>query len=278
MAAVKRAFADLAEGQVHYWTSRTPVKGSRPVVVLHPGPGTARLQVPLLEVLAETRTVYAPDLMGMGDSAPPPFDDDDPPEISYYADAVARFLDQVGVEQCDFYGSSLGGRVAVDLAVSQPERVHRLMLGMVRIMKGDDLEAMAHRHAPKVEPDQSGLHVHFLWGRLRDLYTYFPWFKHTAANMRKTDLPPADLMHVAFIEQVKMATTAHKAFSAYYRYPIEEKLGQIKAKTLVRGDGIADLIPNARDWDPALKGDPMTADPVLVNTFAAQLVEFMDED
>jgi len=276
MAGVKRAFADLAEGQVHYWVSETRVADKLPILLLHPGPGTARIQLPLLEVLAETRTVLAPDLMGMGDSTPPPFDDTDPPGIDYYADAVSRFLDSLNVDTCDVYGSSLGGRVAIELAVSQPNRVNRMMLGMVRILEEEHLEDMAHRHAPKVEPDQSGVYVHFLWSRMRDLYTYFPWFKHTAASMRKTGLPNADLMHVAFIEQVKMATTAYKAFSAYYRYPIREKLGQIKAKTLVRGDGIAEMIANAEEWDPALKGDPLTSTPELVTAFAAQMADFMD--
>ena len=46
----RRAFADLKEGQVHYWTSRTATPDKLPLLVLHPGPGTARIQVPLLEV------------------------------------------------------------------------------------------------------------------------------------------------------------------------------------------------------------------------------------
>ena len=278
MESIKRDFADLDEGQVHYWTSRTAIRDKPPLVLLHPGPGTARIQVPLLEVLSTSRTVIAPDLMGMGDSAPPPFADEDSPELDYYADAVARFLDAIGVAQCDVYGSSLGGRVAVELAVSWPDRVRRLILGQVRIMKGQDLEAMAKRHAPKVEPDQNGVYVHFLWNRLRDLYTYFPWFKRKEENRRKKDLPPAELMHVAFIEQMKMATTAHLAFSAYYRYPVEEKLGLIKAKTLVRGDGIAPMIPNATDWDPVLKGDPLTSPPDAVAAFADQINVFLDSD
>ena len=277
MADVKRAFADLEEGQVHYWHSSNPESDKSPLLLLHPGPGTARIQVPLIEALSKSRRVIAPDLMGMGDSAPPPFGDNDPPGIDYYAGAVARFLDTLNIETCDVYGSSLGGRVAVELAVSRPERVRRLMLGLVRIIKGQDLEAMARRHAPKVEPDQSGAHIHFLWSRLRDLYTYFPWFKRTADSMHNVDLPPAELMHIAFIEQMKMAATAHKAFSAYYRYPIEEKLAQIKAKTLVRGDGIAEMIPNAKDWDPMLKRDPLTSDPKLVADLANQMIAFLDE-
>lgn len=276
MGLVKRAFADLDEGQVHYWTSKKVVPQTTPLVILHPGPGSARIQVPLLEALCETRTVIAPDLMGMGDSSPPPHNQDNPPDISYYADAVMRFLQTLGIETFDLYGSSLGGRVAMDLAVSHPTKVRRLMLGQVRIMRGQSHTDMAKQHAPKVKPDQSGLYVQFLWSRLRDLYTYFPWFKRKAENMRNTNLPTADLMHIAFIEQVKMATTAHLAFAAYYRYPIEEKLPHIKAKTMVRGEDALALIPDSIAWTPAMTGDPLTATPEEVAAYAAQMAAFLD--
>lgn len=276
MNNVKRAFADLEEGQVHYWTSRQTVDEKMPLLVLHPGPGSARIQLPLLEALSQSRTIIAPDLMGMGDSAPPPNDDSDPPDIAYYADAVSRFLDTLGIAQCDIYGSSLGGRVAMELTINEPDRVRRLMLGQVRIMRGQAQTDMAARHAPQVTPDQSGVYVHFLWSRLRDLYTYFPWFKRKAENMRKTPMPPADLMHIAFIEQIKMATTAHKAFAAYYQYPIEEKLPLIKAKTLVRGEDALTLIPDATEWTPALTGDPLTSKREDVEAYAQQMVDFIE--
>jgi len=276
MAQLKRAFADIEEGQVHYWVSKQPNDGHPPVLVLHPGPGSARIQVPLLEALAEKRTVIAPDLMGMGDSAPPPRHESAQPGIDYYADAVLRFLDTLGIDKCDVYGSSLGGRVAIDIAVCRPERVRRLMLGMVRIMKGQNLSDMAAKHAPKVTPDQDGEYATFLWSRLRDLYTYFPWFKRKAENMRKTKLPPAELMHIAYIEQVKMAATQHLAFAAYYRYPIEDKLRQIKAKTFVRGEEALALIPDATEWIPKLTGDPLTSDPKDVKAHAHQMLDFLD--
>lgn len=276
MTQVKRAFADLAEGQVHYWTSSKPIDRTVPLLVLHPGPGTARIQVPLLEELAKTRTVIAPDLMGMGDSSPPPRDEGRPPDIEYYADAVLRFLDTLKIERCDIYGSSLGGRVAIDISVSHPDRVRRLMLGMVRIMKGQNLTDMAAKHAPLVTPDQSGVYATFLWSRLRDLYTYFPWFKRKAENMRKTTLPSAELMHIAYTEQVKMATTQHLAFAAYYRYPIEEKLERIKAKTMVRGEDALARIPDATEWIPKMTGDPLTSDPLDVQAHAKQMADFLD--
>ncbi|MDE0799804.1 MAG: alpha/beta fold hydrolase [Rhodospirillaceae bacterium] len=276
MSHVKRAFADLDEGQVHYWISSAQIQNSTPLVVLHPGPGTARIQLPLLEALSKTRTVIAPDIMGMGDSSAPPHDESNPPEIPYYADAVLRFLDTLGVDNFDLYGSSLGGRVSMDIAVSHPKRLRRLMLGQVKIMHGQSHVDMANQHAPKVTPDQSGVYVQFLWSRLRDLYTYFPWFKRKVKNMRKTSLPSAGLMHIAFIEQIKMAATAHLAFAAYYRYPVEDKLPRIKAKTMVCGEDALALIPDATEWIPAMTRDPLTATAKEVSDYAAQIEDFLD--
>ncbi|MBT6959585.1 MAG: hypothetical protein HOA00_00440, partial [Rhodospirillaceae bacterium] len=90
------------------------------------------------------------------------------------------------------------------------------------------------------------------------------------------DLPPAELMHIAFVEQVKMATTQHLAFAAYYRYPIEEKLKAIKAKSFVRGDDVLALIPDVVEWVPAMTRDPLTASPNEVAAYAAQMVAFLD--
>jgi pimeloyl-ACP methyl ester carboxylesterase len=46
-----------------------------------------------------------------------------------FADDAVAVLDELGVEQADVYGTSMGGRVAQWLAVHHPGRVRRLVLG-----------------------------------------------------------------------------------------------------------------------------------------------------
>lgn len=48
--------------------------------------------------------------------------------IGGLARVVAKVLDQLGIEQADFVGNSLGGAVALRLALDSPERVRRLVL------------------------------------------------------------------------------------------------------------------------------------------------------
>lgn len=267
---VKRAFADIAEGQVHYWHGgESP--GQTPLVFLHPGPGTARHQVPLLNMLAESMPVIAPDLMGMGDSAPAK---PDAPGLDYFADAVWRFLDGLNITYCYLMGSSLGGRVAVEMALQQPARVKGLILNRIMMIGGEDLGEMKAKHAPEVRPDQNGEYISFVWNRLRNLVFYFPWFKQDAAHKRDVQLPPAELLHVSFVEHIKMCATSHKAFTAYWNYPIAEKLRGLKVPVLCRPE-TASFVPGAKTWTPGFEGDPLSAKPEQLAALAKPVIDYI---
>ncbi|MDX2222766.1 MAG: alpha/beta fold hydrolase [Rhodospirillaceae bacterium] len=276
---MKRRFADLAEGQVHYWHGAPPGRSKsrtqRPLIFMHPGPQTARVQVPLLDILAETRPVYAPDLMGMGDSSPPRTADGADPDLGYYADAALRFADAVGLKEFDLMGSSLGGYVAVEIAVRAPQRARHLIINRLNIMTGELLDEFTKYHGPKVVPDQQGLYVMFLWSRLKDLYTYVPWFQHEAANLRGRGLPSPEIMHITFTEQVKMATTQYLAFNAYWRYPIAERFAQLKIPVMAGADGAA-LLPGAVAWNPRLSGDVIEVSEDELRAYAAEAIAFLD--
>lgn len=268
---MKRAFGDIAEGQIHYWLGGTG--GARPLVYVHPGPGTARHQVPLSAALAQTRRVISPDLPGMGNSVAPP-EHLGQVGLDYFADALHRFLDGIGVAEVDLFGSSIGGRVAVAMARQRPDRVKHLVLNRVLVLQGEDLDAMKKHHGPEVRPDQHGTYIWFVWTRMRNLYQYFPWFKTTAANLRKADLPPAALLHLSFVEHIKMCATSHKAFTAYYNYLIADELTRLAVPTLARPD-TAKLIPNAKEWVPSFDGNSMQASEASLAGLAAQIDAFL---
>lgn len=265
---VRRRFADIAEGQVHYWQGGPAASDKTPILFLHPGPHSARVQTPLLDALAKLRPVYAPDIMGMGDSSPPPNPD---PNLDYFADAVLRFADATGLDHFAVYGSNLSARIGVELALQQPDRVHTLILNRMVFFEGDTLAMWAEGHVPNVQPDQEGAYVTFLWSRLRDLNTYVPWFQKGADNLRGKGLPSADILHVSFVEQVKMAPTMHLAFDAYWAYPLAEKLPQLKVRTVALKTD-AERIPNAETWMPTpIGGNVISATPDAITARAAQL-------
>jgi pimeloyl-ACP methyl ester carboxylesterase len=95
-----------------------------PVVLLH-GLGASKITwLPLLAPLAERHRVIVPDLPGHGES--------DKPRREYtprfYAGVVRHLMDAVGVERAGVIGNSLGGRIALELALRSPGRVAGLAL------------------------------------------------------------------------------------------------------------------------------------------------------
>ncbi len=78
----------------------------------------------VLPDLARTHRVYAPDLPGFGDSAKPAADY----SPAFFEGFVAAFLNALEVERATVVGNSLGGLIALRLALSEPARVGTLAL------------------------------------------------------------------------------------------------------------------------------------------------------
>jgi len=75
--------------------------------------------------LAPDHTVHAIDLPGFGSSSKPARAAYDAP---YFAEAVRDLMNALGIESAHLIGNSMGGRVALELALGSPERVRSLSL------------------------------------------------------------------------------------------------------------------------------------------------------
>ncbi|MEN5305686.1 MULTISPECIES: alpha/beta fold hydrolase [unclassified Pseudomonas] len=119
-------YATLPNGmRLHYLD-----EGQGPVVLwLHgSGPGASGFSnfkgnYPQL-VAAGYRNIVL-DLPGFGRSDKP---EDVRYELDYFVDCVAALLEQLGISRCTLLGNSLGGAIALGLALRQPQRVERLIL------------------------------------------------------------------------------------------------------------------------------------------------------
>jgi 2-succinyl-6-hydroxy-2,4-cyclohexadiene-1-carboxylate synthase len=98
----------------------------RPLLLLHGFTGSAAGWWDVLPALGEGRVCFAPDLLGHGDSDAP----DDPRPYAWKAalQQLVALLDRLGVEDVDVLGYSMGGRLALGLALHAPRRVRRLVL------------------------------------------------------------------------------------------------------------------------------------------------------
>lgn len=77
-----------------------------------------------LPELARTRQIIAFELQGHGRTA----DIDRPLRVETLADDVAAALQQLSVEQADFFGYSTGATIALQIAIRHPEVVRKLVL------------------------------------------------------------------------------------------------------------------------------------------------------
>jgi pimeloyl-ACP methyl ester carboxylesterase len=95
-----------------------------PLVLLHALGESALNWRWVLPALARTHRVYAMDLPGFGFSAKPSAEY----TPTFFARFIGAYLDALGLERTGLLGSSLGGLVALRLALSEPARVSALVL------------------------------------------------------------------------------------------------------------------------------------------------------
>jgi pimeloyl-ACP methyl ester carboxylesterase len=98
--------------------------GGEPLIMLHGGFGTGDSFGPVLDELAGTRRVITADLQAHGGTA----DIDRPLRFATMADDIAGLIGQLGLEHADVLGLSLGGGVALRLAIQHPHLVRRLVV------------------------------------------------------------------------------------------------------------------------------------------------------
>jgi pimeloyl-ACP methyl ester carboxylesterase len=77
-----------------------------------------------MPTLATAHRVYAPDLPGSPNSARPAAEY----SAAFFERFTAGFLDALGIERAAVVGNSLGGLVALRLALSEPARLTALVL------------------------------------------------------------------------------------------------------------------------------------------------------
>lgn len=254
-ARIRRGFADLAHGQVHY---RAAGSGGAPLLLIHASPGSSRQLAGLIADLAAEAMVFAPDTPGNGDSEPLP---GPAPDIAQLAGVMCEFLDVMGLERVRVYGSHTGAAIAAELAVMAPERVSHLVLDGVALFEGEEREAVLEHYARPFEPDLDGAYLLRLFQFCRDQYLFFPWYDRTRAGRRDGGLGSAEDLHAWVTEVMKAATTYHVNYHAAFRWPADRCLPQVQCPTLVTAAANDPLNPASQRLAPLLRSGRFAALP-----------------
>jgi pimeloyl-ACP methyl ester carboxylesterase len=169
----------------------------RPLVLLHGALMTIEGCGELLPSLAKTRQVIAVEQQAHGRTA----DVDRPFRYEQMADDTAALLSELDIEQADFFGYSMGGAIALQVAIRHPELVRKLVIAAsaygpdglypemrenLRNLKPEDFAGSPWLDAyASVAPDPEGWPT--LLGKVRDLVGEFKGWP--AEDIRTIDAP-----------------------------------------------------------------------------------------
>jgi len=123
MPVIDMPFLTVADRKIFYAHRRPESQGQPPVVFIHGAGGNHQHWLYQVRELPNAAT-YAVDLPGHGRSEGAGLD-----SIPAYSDWLVSFLDAAGLAQVVLVGHSMGGGIALDVALRYPERV--LGLGLV---------------------------------------------------------------------------------------------------------------------------------------------------
>jgi len=122
----RRAYFDCQYGQLHVRTGFPTTGGFDEQVTLfclHAIDASSRAFSAMLPMLAQVRSVYAPDLPGCGESDPSPNR-----STAECAGAIFDLASDLRLRQIDVLGVQFGAAVALELAAARPELVRRVVL------------------------------------------------------------------------------------------------------------------------------------------------------
>ncbi|MBE18397.1 MAG: alpha/beta hydrolase [Thaumarchaeota archaeon] len=114
-------FTNVMNNKIRYAESGSDNKC---LLLIHGLGGSAESWIHNVDILAKNFHVFAPDLIGFGKS--------DKPKIKYdmkmFTNFINKFMDSVGIKKTNVIGSSMGGQIAAEFAISHPKQVEQLVL------------------------------------------------------------------------------------------------------------------------------------------------------
>lgn len=233
-SAISKHFVTIGDRQVHY---RRAGQGPA-VVLLHQSPVSSMEMEPLMRELSDRYTAIAVDTPGYGLSDPLPIDR---PEMDDYADALAVFLDAIGIDSAPLYGTHTGAMIAAAFAARYPERTRlAVMDGYVVLTESERADILGNYFSP-FWPKADGSHLAWLWARMRDQVIFFPWYRKERAARMKFDVPPPEFLMPYVLDFLRAGDAGRKGYEAAFRMRGELVAQQITAPTWVMAyeqDGI----------------------------------------
>jgi pimeloyl-ACP methyl ester carboxylesterase len=232
-------YVDTARGRVHLRRSGSQ---GRPLLVLSTGGGSSAQFAPVVQGLAEGRTVASMDYLGNGLSDHP----DRRPDVAELAGDALAVADALGWDELDVWGSHTGACVALEMAVTAPERIGRAVLEAPVMMAAEFRDDVLSHYFPDLAPDAFGTHLPRVWNWRRDAFLYWPWYRVDHSAGRGIGLPSAADLHLYAVGILESGATYDGAYRAGFGYDTRSRLPHLRRPAILTA-GPHDMLANALD-------------------------------
>lgn len=230
-AGIRRAYAQLAHGQIHYCEGGQGV----PILLLHAVPRSARSFRRLLPRLASHFRAIAPDIPGFGYSDPLSGE----VTMERLAGTMVSFFDELGIDRAHVFGLHTGNKIAAAMAADHPRRVERLVLcGQIhsiipeKTTRDEAIRAIVAKYFTEypVSPNGEQLLRHWLadWADLSG-------FALPRTLFAKSPITPEDIAdaQVRVLDHLQALQGVAAAYRANFAFDFGAAIERIPARTLV---------------------------------------------
>lgn len=162
MKPMRRAYADIPQGQVHY---RHKAGTGTPIVCLHQTASSSAMFETFAAAYDGPEPIYALDTPGFGGS----FEPDGQPSMADYADMLSAAIDALEVGPVHLFGHHTGASIGVEMATRRPDQVASFsMIGPV-VTEPAEREFFATIYPKDFSPAEDGSHLDRMWDYVGEL-------------------------------------------------------------------------------------------------------------
>ncbi len=195
-----------------------------PLILLHGGYGNTDMFGPVRASLAVGHQVIAVDLQGHGRTA----DIDRPLSYETMADDMAALVDFLHLPQVDLMGDSLGGGVALRMAIQHPQLVRKLVLVSTPFRQSGWFPEVLEGMRVQVQPGFAEMlkqgPLYALYTRLAPRPEDWPVLVHKTGTLLSQDYDwGADLSHIT--AQTLLVYADHDAIHPEHEVEFFQRLG-----------------------------------------------------
>jgi len=210
MTNIRKAYADASVGQVHY--RYVDATNGIPIVFFHRAPGTSVSFVPIMQLIAGERPLYAFDGPGFGNSFDPPGE----ATMEQFGRWMLEAIDEIGIDEFHIFAHHSGTHYGTEMAAVYPKRVKSLMLNGIAYLTPEERAEQASKVRKPAIPDATGK---YLSSTCEMIQILFPEFD-------------PDLVHKEMIGALQSHFSRHKSFKAIWNQDYPAILAKVSCPIL----------------------------------------------